>query len=99
MHKEKMQILFAFEQLIINTEDPNEVTNQELNFIDGNENRDAELLRALEEEEDDPYLKEQLQQLYNPLYKGMIDPEQYFQNSDDIINEEDFEESVDESRK
>ena len=28
----------------------------------------------------------------------MVDPEQYFQNTDDIINEEDFEESIDESR-
>jgi hypothetical protein len=27
VHKEKMQCLFAFEQLIINTEDPNEQTN------------------------------------------------------------------------
>ena len=27
-------MLFAFEQLIINTEDPNEETNQEVNFID-----------------------------------------------------------------
>jgi hypothetical protein len=27
LHKEKMQMLFAFEQLIINTEDPNEVTD------------------------------------------------------------------------
>ena len=44
-------------------------------------------------------MREQLEQLYNPLYKGMHDAEQYFQNSDDIINEEDFEESIDESRK
>lgn len=29
----------------------------------------------------------------------MIDPEQYFQNTDDIINEEDYEESVCESRQ
>ena len=29
----------------------------------------------------------------------MHDAEQYFQNSEDIINEEDFEESIDESRK
>jgi hypothetical protein len=38
-------------------------------------------------------------QLYNPFYKGMVDAEQYFQNTDDIINEEDLEESVDESRR
>lgn len=51
------------------------------------------------ESEDDPYLREQLIALYNPLYKGMQDAEQYFQNTDDIINEEDLEESVDESRR
>ena len=68
-----MQCLFAFEQLIINTEDPNEQTNQDLHFIDGY-NEVEEFKKALDEEED-PYLKEQLQMLYNPLYKGMIDPE------------------------
>lgn len=51
------------------------------------------------ESEDDPYLRDQIMQLYNPFYKGMQDPEQYFQNTDDIINEEDLEESVDESRR
>ena len=30
------------------------------------------------EDEEDPYLKEQLMLLYNPLYKGVMDPEQYF---------------------
>jgi hypothetical protein len=29
----------------------------------------------------------------------MIDPEQYFQNTDDIIDEEDYEESVYESKQ
>lgn len=68
-----------------------------MHFIDGY-NEVEEFKKALDEEQD-PYLKEQLQMLYNPLYKGMIDPEQYFQNSDDIINEEELEESVDESRR
>lgn len=35
-------------------------------------------LQRLLEEEKDPYLKEQLMQLYNPLYQGMMDAEQYF---------------------
>lgn len=50
------------------------------------------------EGEEDPYLRDQIMQLYNPLYKGMVDAEQYFQNTDDIIDEEDLEESMDESR-
>ncbi len=90
-------MLFAFEQLIINTEDPNEETAQEVNFIDGKDPQDE--LQQMLENEDDPYLRDQIMQLYNPFYKGMVDAEQYFQNTDDIINEEDLEESVDESRR
>jgi hypothetical protein len=44
-----------------------------LHFIDAS-NEMEEFKKALDEEED-PYLKQQLQLLYNPLYKGMIDPE------------------------
>jgi hypothetical protein len=88
VHKEKMQMLFAFEQLIINTEDP----ETEVQADPASDPQD-ELSRLLEGETD-PYLREQIMQLYNPLYKGMVDPEQYFQNTDDIINEEDHEESM-----
>ena len=37
--------------------------------------------------------------MYNPLYQGNYEAEGYFQNAEDIINEEDFEESIDESRR
>ena len=56
-------------------------------------------MQRMLEAEEDPYLREQIMQLYNPMFKGMIDAEQYFQNTDDIINEEDYEESVFESRQ
>ena len=58
IHKEKMQTLFAFEQLIINTEDRNGETNEDLNFIDGSHSQN-EIARALAEE-DDPFMREQL---------------------------------------
>ena len=41
-----------------------------------------------------------MEELYNPLaFKGLNEAEQYFENTEDIINEEDLEESVCESRK
>lgn len=46
------------------------------------------------ENETDPYLRRQLEELYNPLFKGLNEAEQYFENTEDIINEEDLEESV-----
>ena len=50
--------------------------------------------------ETDPYLRQQLEELYNPMaFKGLNEAEQYFENTEDIINEEDLEESVCESRK
>ena len=59
IHKEKMQLLFAFEQMIINTEDQD--TQEQIEYaqeeIDG----------------DDPYFRDQIAQLYNPLYNGMTD--------------------------
>ena len=97
VHKEKMQMLFAFEQLIINTED----FGAEEEEADDADNRDftkEEQLRLIQQE-DEPFLKQQLEEMFNPLYQGMRDPEQYFQNSDDIINEEELEESVCESRR
>jgi len=48
VHKEKMQVLFAFEQLIINTEDQHEDASfdaQEPQFIDGS----ADPTRCIEE--------------------------------------------------
>ena len=72
-------MLYAFEQLIINTEDFDEEEYYEqeggspTKFIEiqGAEDRIKEALAN----ETDPYLREQLEQLYNPLYKGMHDPE------------------------
>ena len=96
-------MLYAFEQLIINTEDLGEegdyYREEDTQFIDGRTPLSQSEIQEILETESDPFLREQLQQLYNPLYKGMHDAEQYFQNSEDIINEEDFEESIDESRK
>ena len=99
-------MLYAFEQLIINTEDfdsEEEYYNQDggqgTKFIEVKDALNQRQIQELLEAETDPFLREQLEQLYNPLYNGMHDPEQYFQNSEDIINEEDFEESVDESRR
>ena len=41
-----------------------------------------------------------MEELYNPLaFKGLNEAEQYFENTEDIINEEDLEETVCESRK
>ena len=51
-----------------------------------------------QEEMEDPYFRDQIAQLYNPLYNGMTDAQQYFENEDDIINEEECEESVNESK-
>ena len=123
MHKEKMQMLFAFEQFIINTEDYGDeeedmdqedryATKDGTRFIDGSSRGDntgradgdefnemnLEQIKRLIEEEKDPFLREQLKDLYNPLYSGMMEAEQYFQNTEDIINEEDMEESIDDSR-
>lgn len=44
-------------------------------------------------------MRKQLEELYNPLFAGLNEAEQYFENTGDIINEEDLEESVCESRK
>ena len=54
-----MQLLFAFEQIIINTE----------------EEQDQEQLQEQHTQEDmeDPYFRDQIAQLYNPLYNGMTD--------------------------
>ena len=103
VHKERIQVLYAFEQLIINTEDLDEEGDygreEDTQFIEGKVPLSQSQIQEILETESDPFLREQLQQLYNPLYKGMHDAEQYFQNSEDIINEEDYEESIDESRK
>jgi hypothetical protein len=55
MHKERMQTLFAFEQLIINTECGDETQDQV----------------SEENAEEDQYFKDQIAQLYNPLYHGL----------------------------
>ena len=53
-----MQLLFAFEQIIINTE----------------EEQDQEQLQEhTQEDMEDPYFRDQIAQLYNPLYNGMTD--------------------------
>ena len=106
MHKERMQMLFAFEQLIINTEDPDGSDGERSNGEEDYKTKFIEstgLTREQIEEvlanETDPYLRQQLEELYNPLaFKGLNEAEQYFENTEDIINEEDLEESVCESR-
>ena len=41
-----------------------------------------------------------MEELYNPLvFKGLNEAEQFFENTEDIINEEELEESVCESRR
>ena len=101
IHKDKMKMLFAFEQLIINTEDPDgtyyEEGNEEDNDYKEYEEKRQKLLKDIEEEED-PYMKEQLMQLYDPTMgqnqNGMLEAEAYFENAEDIINEEEYEESI-----
>jgi len=68
--------------MIINTED----TQDQVQFTD----------EAPEGE--DPYFADQIAQLYNPYYKGQPDADLFFENADDIINEEELEESINESR-
>ena len=109
MHKERMQCLYAFEQLIINTEDV-EGTEYDDEGGSTSRNRDEatkfidetglteEQIREVLASEKDPYLRQQLEELYNPLFKGLNEAEQYFENTEDIINEEELEESVCESR-
>lgn len=47
------------------------------------------------EQEQDPYLRQQLMELYNPMgQQNAIQPEAYFENAEDIINEEEYEESI-----
>jgi hypothetical protein len=95
-----MKMLFAFEQLIINTEDPDgtyyEEGNEDTDYREYEEKR-QKLLKDIEEEED-PYMKEQLMQLYDPTIgqnqNGMMEAEAYFENAEDIINEEEYEESI-----
>ena len=104
MHKERMQMLYAFEQLIINTEDPDdeesENEDQHTRFIEQQTGLTREQIEEVLANETDPYLRQQLEELYNPLnFKGLNEAEQYFENTEDIINEEDLEESVCESRK
>ena len=94
-----MQILFAFEQLIINTEDPNgSVYGEE--FDNDQEREQLIKIKQQLDQEQDPYLKNQLLELYEQplmlmgLRDNKIETEAYFENVDDIINEEDIEESV-----
>ena len=95
-------MLFAFEQLIINTEDLNDADEQDEEY--GDEMTQAEMVaeekrRAMIKEiekETDPFLRAQLLELYDPMMQGngMVKAEAFFENADDIINEEDCEESV-----
>ena len=75
-------MLYAFEQLIINTEDfdsEEEYYNQDggqgTKFIEVKDALNQRQIQELLEAETDPFLREQLEQLYNPLYNGMHDPE------------------------
>lgn len=89
MHKERMIMLYAFEQLIINTEDQNE-----------NDYYDEQ---AYGDEDDDSmvyYGQEQYQHLLkmynsnNPLQR-LPNENDYLSNPDDIIDEEDEEDEED----
>lgn len=51
-----MKVLFAFEQLIMNTED---LTNSDIAFIDQQEDN----IRITNDQEQDPYLQKELEQL------------------------------------
>ena len=111
MHKERMQMLFAFEQLIINTEDPEGSDENEQSRVEEADDDyqtkfieqtglTKEQIQEVLANETDPYLRQQLEELYNPLaFKGLNEAEQYFENTEDIINEEDLEESICESRR
>ena len=104
MHKERMMMLYAFEQLIINTEDIDEDDEEDeemqTKFIEQQTGLTREQIEEVLANETDPYLRQQLEELYNPLhFKGLNEAEQYFENTEDIINEEDLEESVCESRR
>ena len=69
-------------------------------FIEQQTGLTREQIEEVLANETDPYLRQQLEELYNPLmFNGLNEAEQYFENTEDIINEEDLEESVCESRK
>lgn len=61
MHKDQIKMLYAFEQLIINTEDPEQTYDQEQeeNDVIEYEAKRENLLKEIEAETD-PYMKEQL---------------------------------------
>ena len=109
-----MQVLYAFEQLIINTEeldasdsraqddedDGDEDDEMQTRFIEQQTGLTREQIEEVLANETDPYLRQQLEDLYNPMiFKGLNEAEQYFENTEDIINEEDLEESVCESHR
>ena len=69
-------------------------------FIEQQTGLTREQIEEVLANETDPYLRQQLEELYNPLmFNGLNEAEQYFENTEDIINEEDLEESVCESRQ
>lgn len=85
MHKERMQCLYAFEQLIINTEEMEDTERRGRDEDDEEEEHDEMQTRFIEQQtgltreqiqevlanETDPYLRQQLEDLYNPLsFKG-----------------------------
>ena len=68
-------MLYAFEQLIINTEglessDDDGEDRDPTQFIDSETGLTEEQIKEVLANETDPYLRRQLEELYNPLFKG-----------------------------
>jgi hypothetical protein len=85
--------------LIINTEDPDASDYGEEQ--EPSERQELIKIKQQIDSENDPYMKEQLLQLYSQPLKmmglkspDMIEAEAFFENTDDIINEEEYEESI-----
>lgn len=88
VHKEKMSMLYAFEQMIINTEDENMDYGEEQEYYDdliyGDDIGDY----------NQPYF---MNQPYNlPIMQRVPLENEYLSNPSDIIDEEELEESADE---
>lgn len=119
VHKEKMQMLYAFEQMIINTEDENDPDYYDEEYGEEGEedpNRIAEDSKEDEEDYDEeedsaeggisgPSMKEKQEmamaalhyyrkhKMFPPMSRIPIEAE-YMSNPSDVIDEEEFEESV-----
>lgn len=103
VHKEKMQMLYAFEQMIINTEDENDQEYYD-EMYGAEEDKDGEDDDAYGDEQDGDYdLNErdismaalsyyQKYKQFPPMQRIPVEAE-YMSNPSDVIDEEEFEES------